>query len=133
MKERKREEEVVLVLEVWRKVKKHCGGRELLPQGAIMSMEGWTMQWEVVTLVEYRGCDYKGTKTQENKGQSFLSKRQSCNMWCGNCKEVWNWREEEAESGRAERVECSTCRGKNTVVGGKVERNEKGVLQMVTY
>jgi len=79
-----------------------------------------------VTLVECRGCDYKGTKTQENKGQGFLSKRQLCNMWCGNCKEAWNWREEEAERDKAERVECSAYGGKNTVVGGKVERNEKG-------
>jgi len=32
-----------------------------------MSIKGWTTRWEVVTLVEYRGCGYKGTKTQENK------------------------------------------------------------------
>jgi len=58
------------------------------------------MRWEVVTFVECRGCEYKGTKTQENKGQSFLEKAQLCNMWCGSCKEAWNWREREAESGR---------------------------------
>jgi len=46
-------------------------------------------------------------------------------MWCGNCKEAWNWREEEAKSGRAERVKCDAYGGKDAVVGGGVERNEK--------
>jgi len=31
---------------------------------------------EVVTLIECRGCDYKGTKTQENQEQGFLNKEQ---------------------------------------------------------
>jgi len=65
-------------------------------------------------------------KTQKNKGQGFLSKKQLCNMWCRSCKEVWNWRKQKAESSRAERVECNMCGGKDAVVGGKVERNEKG-------
>ena len=26
-----------------------------------------------MTFVEYRGCDYKGTKMEENQGQGFLS------------------------------------------------------------
>ena len=71
-----------------------------------MCMEGWTTPREVVTFVECRGCDYKGTKMKENQGQGFLSKGQLCNMWCGSCKEVWNWREKEAKGGRAERVKC---------------------------
>jgi len=37
-------------------------------------------KWEVVTLVECRGCNYKGTKTQENWEQRFLSKEQLYNM-----------------------------------------------------
>ena len=44
-------------------------------------------------------------------------------MWCGSCKEAWNWRDREAEDGRVERVKCNMCRGKDAVVGGKVERN----------
>jgi len=62
---------------------------------------------------------------EENQGQRFLGKVQLCNMWCGSCKKAWNWRDREAESGRAERVKCSTCRGKDAVVGEKVERNER--------
>jgi len=93
---------------------------------AVMSMVGWTTRREVVTFVECRGCNYKGTKTQENREQGFLGKEQLSNMWCGSYKEAWNWREEEAKGGRAERVKCSACGGKDTVVGGEVERNEKG-------
>ena len=77
-------------------------------------------------FIEYRGCNYKRTKTEENQRQEFLEKIQLCNMWCGSCKEAWNWREREAENGRAEWVKCSTCGGKDVIVGEKVERNEKG-------
>ena len=107
-------------------MKEHSGARGLPPRGAAICMEGWTIPREVVTFVECRECDYKGMKTQENWGQGFLSKEQLCNMWCGSCKEAWNWREEEAKGGRAERVKCSACGGKDAVVGGEVERNEKG-------
>jgi len=37
-------------------------------------------------------------------------------MWCGSCKEAWNWRDREAESERAERVKYSACRGKDAVI-----------------
>ena len=50
--------------------------RGLFPREAAMCMEGWTIPRKVVTFMECRGCDYKGTKTQENRGQSFLSKEQ---------------------------------------------------------
>ena len=70
----------------------------------------------MVTFVEYRGCNYKRTKTQENRGQGFLEKVQLCNMWCESCKEAWNWRDREMGSGRAERVKCSACGGKDTVI-----------------
>ena len=73
---------------IWKKVKEHCGAKALPLRGVRMSMEGWTMRQEVVMLVECRGCNYKGTKMQENQGQGFLSKEQLCNMWCGGCKEV---------------------------------------------
>ena len=91
MMKEKRREEAALPHEVWRKVKEYCEAKGFPPRGVRMSMEGWIIQWEVVTLVECRGCDYKGTKTQENRGQGFLSKKQLCNMWCGSCKEMWNW------------------------------------------
>jgi len=123
---RRKQEEAAPPQEVWKKVKEHSGVRGLPPRGAAMCMEGWITPREVVTFVECRECDYKGTKTQENQGQGFLSKEQLCNMWCGGCKEAWNWRDREAENGRAEWVKCSTCGGKDAVVGKKVERNEKG-------
>jgi len=46
-------------------------------------------------------------------------------MWCRSCKEAWNWRDREAECGRAEKVKCSTYGGKDAVVEEGVERNEK--------
>jgi len=84
-------------------------------------------------FVECRGCNYKGTKTEKNRGQGFLEKVQLCNMWCRSYKETWNWRDRKAESRRAERVKCSTCRGKDTVVGERVERNEKGEVFCLLY
>ena len=62
-KKERRREKAASLREVWGKIKEHCGVKGLLPRGAVMSMEGWTTRWEVVTLVECRGCDYKGTKT----------------------------------------------------------------------
>jgi len=125
MKKRK-QEKAVLPQKVWEKVKEYSRARELPPKGVAMCMEGWTTPREVVTFVKCRGCNYKGTKTEENWGQEFLEKVQLCNMWCGSYKEAWNWRNREAEEGRAEKVKCSTCGGKDTVIGGEVERNEKG-------
>ena len=89
-----------------------------------MSMEGWVTRGEVVTFVEYRGCNYKGTKTQENQGQGFLSKKQLLHMWCESCREAKEWREREAQNGRAERVVCSACDVRDAVKEG-VERNKK--------
>jgi len=59
---------------MWRRVKEHSGAKKLPPRGARMSMKEWMTKWEVVTFVECWGCNYKGTKTQENRGQGFLSK-----------------------------------------------------------
>jgi len=64
-KEKKREEEAP-PCEVWKRVKEHSGVRGLPPRGVAMCIEGWMTPREVVTFVECRGCDYKGTKTQEN-------------------------------------------------------------------
>jgi len=86
-KEGKREE-VGPLCKVWEKVKEHSRARGLPLRGAAMYMEGWTTSREVVMFVEYRGCNYKGTKTEENKGQRFLGKVQLCNMWCRSCKEA---------------------------------------------
>jgi len=124
--ERSRKKEAAPQQAVWEKVKRHSRAKGLPPRGAAMCMEGWTTPREVVTFVECKGCDYKGTKMEENQGQRFLSKGQLSNMWCGSCKEAWNWREEEAKGRRAERVRCGACEGKDAVIEGEVERNENG-------
>ena len=97
-----------------------------------MSMEGWTTQREVVTFVECQGCNYKGTKTQENHGQGFLSKRQLLHMWCESCREAKEWRERKVQSGRAERVVCSACDVRDAMKE-RVERNEKGEFFCLPY
>jgi len=127
-KKRRKWEEMAPPHEIWEKVKKHSGARGLPPRGAVMCMEEWMTPREVVTFVECRGCDYKGTKTEENQEQGFLGKVQLCNMWCRSCKEAWNWRDSEAESRRAERVKCSICGGKDAVVRERVEKNKKGEI-----
>jgi len=122
--ERSRKEEVAPPRDIWEKVKLHSSAKGLLPREAKMSKEGWMTRREVVTFVECCGCDYKGTKTQENQGQGFLSKKQLSHMWCEGCREAKEWREREAQGGRAERVVCSACDVRDTVKE-RVERNEK--------
>jgi len=124
---RSKSEEAAPPRKVWEKVKLHSRAKGLPPRGAKMSMEGWVTRREVVTFVECCGCDYKGTKTQENQGQGFLRKGQLLHMWCEDCREAKEWREREAQSGRAERVVCSACDVRDAVKEG-VERNEKGEI-----
>jgi len=126
-KERSKSEGTTPPREIWKRVKLHSGTKGLPPRGAKMSMEGWMMQREVVTFVECCGCDYKGTKTQENRGQGFLGKRQLLHMWCEGCKEAKEWREREVQSRKAERVVCS-ARDVRDTVKEKVGRNEKGEI-----
>jgi len=123
-KERSKSEEVASPREVWEKVKLYSGAKGLPLRGAKMSVEGWMTRREVVTFVECRGYDYKGTKTQENQGQGFLSKKQLSHMWYEGCREAKEWREKEAQSGRAERVVYSTCDVRDAVKE-RVERNER--------
>jgi len=73
---------------LWRKVQEYCGERGMPPRSAALEEQGWKTRWEVVTLVECRGCKYKGTKTQENQGQGFVSGEQLKNIWCSQCLEV---------------------------------------------
>jgi len=63
---RSRKEEAAPQQAIWEKVKRHSRVKGLPPRGAAMCMEGWTTPREVVTFVECRGCDYKGTKMEEN-------------------------------------------------------------------
>ena len=125
--ERSRKKEAAPPREVWEKVKLHSGAKELPPRGAEISMEGWMTRREVVTFVECQGCDYKGTKTQENHGQGFLSKKQLLHMWCESCREAKEWREREVQRGRAERVVYSVCDVRDAVKE-KIEKNGKGEI-----
>jgi len=122
--ERSKKEEVVPPREIWEKVKLHSSAKGLPQKGAEISKEGWMTRREVVTFVECRGCDYKGTKTQENHGQGFLSKKQLLHMWCESCREAKEWREREVQRERAERVVCSACDVRDAVKE-RIEKNGK--------
>ena len=73
-KERSKNKETALPREVWEKVKLHSSAKRLPPRGVKVSMEGWITRSEVVTFVECRGCDAKGTKTHENQGQGVMTR-----------------------------------------------------------
>jgi len=42
--------------------------------------KGWKMRWKVVMFVEYRECDYKDTKIEENQEQDFVSREKLRNI-----------------------------------------------------
>jgi len=63
-------------------------------------------KWEVVTFVECRGYNYKGTMTHKNQGQGFVSGKQLRNVWCSSCLKAWKWRENTAEERGAVVVKC---------------------------
>ena len=58
-------------------MKEHSGVRGLPPRGAAMCMERWMTPRKVVTFVECRGCDYRGIKTEKNRGEGFY-RRHNC-------------------------------------------------------
>jgi len=41
---KERREEAAPLHKVWEKIREHCGAKGSPPQGAVMSMEGWTMK-----------------------------------------------------------------------------------------
>jgi len=47
-------------------VQEHCGAQGMPPRSAILEQRGWMTKWEVMTFVEYRGYNYKGTKIYKN-------------------------------------------------------------------
>jgi len=61
----------------------------MLLRSTTLEKRGWKMKWEVVTLVEYSEYDYKGTKTEENQGQSFVSGERLGNVWYKHCIKAW--------------------------------------------
>ena len=72
-------------------------------------------KWEVVTFVEYGGCNYKGTKIHKNQRQRFISGKQLRNVWYRSCLKAWKWREDTAGEKRAAVMKCSQCGRKDTV------------------
>jgi len=73
-------------------------------------------------FVECGGCEYKGTKTEENREQGFISGKQLRNLWCINCLEAWKQRKDEGGC----KVEYVKCERNNTIRRRKM--GEKKIL-----
>jgi len=70
--------------------------------------------------VKCRGYEYKGTRTEENQGQEFISRKQLRNLWCRSCLEAWKWRKD----GGGCKVKCVKCERNNTIKGRKLEEGK---------
>jgi len=67
------QEEKRLVCPLWKKAQKYSGIWGMPLRGTALEEKGWKTKWEVVTFVECGGCNYKGTKTEENQEYGFVS------------------------------------------------------------
>ena len=81
---------------------------------------GWKTKREIVMFVEYERYEYKGTKTEENQKQGFISGKQLRNLWCGNCLKAWKQRKD----GGGCKVECVKCERNDTIRGRKTEKRK---------
>ena len=85
------------------------------PRSIALEQREWMTRWEVMTFVEYGGCNNKGTKAHENWKQGFISGEYLRNMWYSTCLEAWRWRENTAREKGVVNVKCSWYRRKDTV------------------
>ena len=60
------EKEAGILYFLWRKAQEHSGAWGMPPKDAALEEREWKTKKEIVMFVEYRGCEYKGTKTKEN-------------------------------------------------------------------
>jgi len=74
----------------------------------------------IVTFVEYGRCEYKGTRTEENRGQGFISGKQLRNLWCGRCLKAWKRRKDRG----GYKVEYIKYGRNNTIKGRKLEERK---------
>ena len=133
-KERRRSKEVAYVVSpqkaqqeekpvhsIQRKTQEYSSTWGMLLKSVVLEEKGWKIRQEVVTFIEFGGCDYKGTKTKENQGQNFISRGKLRNIWCKSCLEVWKWRNKETGS----KVKYTQCRRKDTIVEEKISKEER--------
>ena len=118
-----------LVHFLWRKVQKYSSVQDMPLRSVALEERGWKTRQEVVTFVEYSGCNYKGTKTEENQGQDFVSREKLRNVWYENCLEVLKWRNKEAGS----RVKCTKCGRKDMIVKEEILEEGRRNIQYPEY
>ena len=110
---------------LWRKVQKYSSTWRMPPRSVVLEQRGWTTRWKVVIFVEYRGCNYKGTKMHKNQGQGFISGKHLRNVQCSSCLKVQRQRENTAREREAVNIKYSWCRRKDTVKGISEEDKKK--------
>ena len=96
-------------------------------RSVVLEQRGWTTRWEVMMFVEYRGCNYKDTKTYENQRQGFVSGKHLRNVQYSSCLEVWRQRENIARERGAVNIKYSQC-GRKETVEGVSEKDRKRIL-----
>ena len=76
-------------------------------------------------FVEYRGYNYKDTKTQENQEQEFVSGEHLRNIWYSSYLRAQRWRENTARERKAVSVKYRWYKRKDTVEGISEEDRKK--------
>ena len=118
------QEEKRLVCPLQEKAQEYSGMQSIPPRGTALEEKGWKTRQKMVTFVKYSRCNYKGTKTEKNQEQDFVSGEKLKNIWCENCLEIWKWRNNETGS----RVKCTKSGKKDTIVGKKIlEEKRKNI------
>ena len=143
-KEKKRSEEIAYVVSLQkaqqkkrpayslqRKVQEYSSTQGMPPRRAALEQREWTTKWKVVTFVECRGCNHKGTKMQENQEQGFVSGEHLRNVWCNSCLEAQRWRENIAKERGVVNVKCSQCRRKDIVERISKKKQKENCVQNV--
>jgi len=74
------QQEKKLAHSLWRKAQEHSGMQGMPLKGTALEKRGWKTKKEIVTFVECGGYEYKGTKTEENQEQGFISGKQLKNL-----------------------------------------------------
>jgi len=85
----KAQQEKRLAHSLRRKVQEHSSVWGMPPKGTVLEERGWKTKEMIVTFVKCGGCEYKDTRTEENRGQGFISEKQLRNLWYGRCLEAW--------------------------------------------
>ena len=99
-------------------IQQHMG---YAPKKCSTGRKGLEDEVESSNICRVQRCNYKGTKTEENQEQDFVSKEKLRNVWCKSCLEAWKQRNNKAEN----KVKCTKCERKDIIVEKKISEEER--------